>query len=293
IGMLHETGNIHQSPDGSQLLVGTSIIDQTGTVVGQMPTLKGGPGWSDDSRQSCSMSTATGATPTGNLEPAWLYTGPIGSAGHRVVQLGEFGGQSGPSVLACSPSADRAVVVEDVIYYLREVWVVRLSTGAVLYHHVYANGQVASSGLASHDGRYLAEQLISSNGQGPVVFGDTQILRTSDGAVLARIPGQAVALSWDGSRVVTIPAPQSAGPGEVRVVDWQRNQVLWRHPLTPQDQTGYGRVDVLARPNSADMAIAVGRSMYNGTPDQFDGLWIVMPDGHAKQVVAGQLAPAF
>ena len=296
IGILHEQGNIHQSPDGSRLLAGAggSIIDQTGMVVGQLPTLKGGPGWSDDSKQSCRMSTASGDVPSGNGEPGWLFTGSIGTAGHRVAQLGEFGGQSAPSVVACSPSTDRAVVAEGVIMWTREVWLVRLSTGTVLYHHLYADGQVASLVIASHDGRYLAEQLIMSSSQGPVVYGDTQIRRTSDGAVLARIPRQAVVgFSWDGSRVVTTPAYQSGGPNEVRVVDWQHNQVLWRHSLAPQDQTGYGRVDLLPRPEGTDIAIAVGRSTTDGTPDQYEGLWIIRGDGDSQQIVVGQLAPAF
>lgn len=293
VGILHEQGNIGQSPDGSRLLTGAgSLVDQTGRVVGQLTSLKGGPGWGDDSRQRCFMSTADGALPTGNGEPAWLFTSPIGTAGHRLVQLGEFGGQSGPSVLACSPSTDRAVVAEDVIFYVREVWVLQLSTGAVLYHHVYIDGQVASV-VASHDGRYLAELSMLSHGN-PIVLGDTQIRRTSDGAVLARIPHQRVeGFSWDGSRIVTTPANPSGVAGEVEVVDWQHNSVVWRHPLAPQDQTGYGRVDLLPRPEGADIAVAVGRATTDGTPDQYEGLWIIRGDGRSQQIVVGQLAPAF
>ena len=294
-GTLHELGNISQSPDGLRLLAdGNNLIDQTGAVVGQMSRLKGGPGWADDSRHSCYMSTANGATPTGNAEQAWLFYGPVGGPGHRVAQVGEYGGQTGPSVAACSALTDRAVVVQEAIMWAREVWLIRLSTGAVLYHHVYPDGQVASSVVASHDGRYLAEELMSTDSQSPVVYQDTQIRRTSDGTVLARIPRQAVVgFSWDGTRVVTLPAHESGGPNEVRLVEWQRNQVVWQHSLPAPDPARPARVDYLSHPGGSELAIAIGQTSTDGTPDRYEGLWIVQPDGSSRQVVAGQLAPAF
>jgi hypothetical protein len=87
-----------------------------------------------------------------------------------------------------------------------EVRVMSLSTGALLYQHQYPSGQVASSVVASHDGRYLAEQTMSTDAQGHQINGDTLIRRTSDGNIVARLSGQAVrAFSWDGSRVITMP----------------------------------------------------------------------------------------
>jgi hypothetical protein len=295
VGMLHTRGNANQLPDGSRLWVGDTLLDQTGAVVGQLAILKGGPVWGDDSRQRCQMSTASGNGPTGqSTEPAWLFAGPIGSPMHRVAQIGEYGGQTGPQVAACSPLSDRAVVVQNAIMWARDVWVIRLSTGAVLYHHPYGGQQVSTVVVASHDGRYLAEELMSTDAQGMVVFGDTQIRRTVDGAVVGRLTGQSVVgFSWDGTRVVTIPAYQSAAPNEVRVLDWQRSQILWRSSLPQGAQPGLARVDVLARPDSADLAIAIGLTSTNGEPDQYQGLWLVRADGTAKQVVVGQLAPDF
>jgi hypothetical protein len=292
VGMLRVLGNANQLPDGSRLWVGDNLLDQTGAVVGQLTILKGGPTWGDDSRQRCQMSTASGNGPTGqsSTEPAWLFAGPIGSPMHRVAQVGEYGGQTGPQVAACSPLSDRAVVVQNAIAWGREVWVLRLSNGAVLYHHLYGSQEVSTSIVASHDGRYLAEELMP----GDAVFGDTQIRRTSDGAIVARLTRQAVVgFSWDGTRVVTTPAYQSGAPNEVRVVDWQRSQILWRSSLPQGAQPGLGRVDVLARPDSADLAIAIGLVSTNGQPDQYEGLWMVRGDGMARQVVVGQLAPDF
>ena len=296
VGMLHENGNINQSPDGSRLITGANnLIDQTGQLVGSMTFLKGGPGWADDSRQRCQLATADGGFPTGfaSSQPAYLFSGPVGSSLHRVGRFGEFGAQIGPGLAACSPLTDRAVVVQNGVMSAIEVWVVQLSSGSVVYHHVYASG--IADVLASRDGRFLAEELLSSDAQGHTVYGDTQIRRTSDGAIVGRLSRQAVvAFSWDGSLVVTMPGYQSGAPSEVRLVDWQRNQVLWQHPLVAQDQTGVlPSVHVLAQPYGAQLAIAVGRTSTNGTPDQFEGLWIVKPDGHSQQVVVGQLAPAF
>jgi hypothetical protein len=296
VGTLTVSGGANQLPDGSRLWVGDNLIDQTGAVVGQLTILKGGPTWGDDSRQRCQMSTASGNGPTGqsSTEPAWLFAGPIGSPMHRVAQVGEYGGQTGPYVAACSPLSDRAVVVQNAIMSAREVWVLRLSTGAVLYHLVYSSQQVSTIIVASHDGRYLAEELISSDPQAPLGFGDTQIRRISDGAIVARLTRQAVVgFSWDGTRVITTPAYQSGAPNEVRVVDWQRSQILWRSSLPQGPQPGLGRVDVLARPDSADVAIAIGLASTNGQPDQYEGIWLVRGDGTARQVVVGQLAPDF
>lgn len=296
VGTLTVSGNANQSPDGSRLWVGDdSVIDQTGATVGRMTLLKGGPGWGDDNRQRCQMSTASGSVPTGqSTEPAWLFAGPIGSPLHRVAQAGEYGGQTGPHVAACSPLSDRAVVVQDAVMWARETWVLRLSTGSVIYHHVYGSQQVSTMIVASHDGRYLAEELMSSDPQGLVRFGDTQIRRTSDGAIVGRLSRESVVgFSWDGRRVVTIPAYQSGAPNEVRVVDWQPSQVLWRWSLPQSTQPGLARVDYLARPDSADVAVAIGLTSTNGQPDQYEGLWLVRGGGTARQVVVGQLAPDF
>jgi hypothetical protein len=295
VGMLRVLGGANQLPDGSRLWVGDNLLDQTGAVVGQLAMLKGGPSWADDSRQRCQMSTASGNGPTGqSTEPAWLFAGPIGSPMHRVAQVGEYGGQTGPEVAACSVLSDRAVVVQNAIVWARDLWVIRLSTGAVLYHHLYGSEQVSTVIVASRDGRYLAEELMSTDRQGTVVFGDTQIRRTTDGAIVGRLSRQSVVrFSWDGTRVVTVPAYQSGAPNEVRVVDWQRTQVLWRASLPESAQPGLGRVDVLARPDSADLAIAIGLTSTNGQPDQYQGLWLVRGDGTARQVVVGQLAPDF
>jgi hypothetical protein len=285
VGSLYTTTMASQAPDGTRLYLGAGYADQTGTILASPLGLKGGPGFADDSRHVCEMSTATRTLPTGNGEAAWLYTGAIGSPLHRVVQFGQYGGQSAPGIVACSYQSDRAVIVEDVIAWTSEVRVYALSTGALVYQHQYPSGQVASSVVASHDGRYLAEQT-------NVVNGDTLIRRTSDGTIVARLAGQTVvAFSWDGSRVITRPALGSTNNHEVRLVDWQRGQILWRQAEPAGTGTGFVSISVLARPGGTDVAVGVAADSTGQSP--VDQLWLVHANGAATQVAKGPLFPGF
>jgi hypothetical protein len=285
VGSLYNTSGALQAPDGTRLFIGSGYADQAGTLLGPALGLKGGPGsFADDSRHVCAMRNATGGDFGGDGEPSWLFTGPIGGSLHRVAQVGQVGGQSGPRVAACSYQNDRAVVVEDVIMWTSEVRVVSLSTGALLYQHQYPSGQVASSVVASHDGRYLAEQTMSS--------GDTVIRRTSDGAVVARLAGQAVsAFSWDGSRVITMPAMGAADSHELRLVDWQRGRILWRLAEPAGIAPGLAYVSTLARPGGTDVVVGIAADSTGSSPAE--QLWLVHSDGTVREVAKGPIFPGF
>ena len=285
VGKLNASGGINQSPDGSRLdMAGVGYVDQSGQPVAAVRlNNKGGPGWSDDSRHFCLVGTASGAVPTGNNEPAWLFAGPIEGPLHRVAQLGQFGGQSGAGAIACSFLSDRAVVEETVIMGTSDVWVIKLSTGALLYHRQYSNEQTPFV-RASHDGQYLAEQTASTN-----AFGATVIRRVSDGREVARLANQTVvAFSWDGSLVVTMPATGTAAPNEARLVDWQSGKILWRLP-GPAGTTGGAAVYALARPNGMDLVVGIGPQSADG----IDELWLVRADGTAKRIARGPLWTGF
>jgi hypothetical protein len=289
VGTLHTTGGVNQSPDGSRLNVaGLGYVDQAGQPISAVRLDKGGPGWSDDSQHFCAMQTASGGIPTGNGEPAWLFAGPIEGPLHRVAQAGQFGGQSGPRAVACSYLSDRAVVVETVIMGPSDVWVIKLSTGALLYHRQYSNQQTASVS-ASHDGRYLAEQSMALDAQGALREGATVIRRVSDGKEVARLENQTVVtFSWDGSRVITMPAPGSFGTNEARLVDWKSGSILWRLP-GPPGTNGEEGAYALPRPNGTDLVVAVSPQSLAG----IDSLWLVQADGSARQIAKGPLWTAF
>jgi hypothetical protein len=293
VGSLYTTTMASQAPDGTRLYLGAGYADQTGTILAPPLGLKGGPGFADDSRHVCDMRNANGGD-FGAVEPqaSWLFTGPIGGPLRRVGQAGQVGGQSGPRILACSYQNDRAVVAQDVIAWTSEVRVFALSTGALVYQHQYPSGQVASSVVASHDGRYLAEQPVSTNAQGLQVYGETLIRRTSDGTVVARLAGQAVvAFSWDGSRVITKPAYGSVDNREVRLVDWLHGQTLWRlaEPAGVSPDQAY--VFALARPGGTDFMIGVAADGTGQPP--VEKLWLVHANGAATQVAKGPIFPGF
>jgi hypothetical protein len=289
VGKLHTTGGANQAPDGSRLdVAGLGRVDQAGQPVAAVQLDKGGPGWSDDSRHVCLMRTADGGLAQGNGEPAWLFAGPIEGPLHRVAQAGQFGGQSGAGVSACSFLSDRAVVVETVIMGASDVWVIKLSTGALLYHRQYAIADTPSI-LASHDGQYLAEQTMAVDAQGAQRQGATLIRRVSDGKEVARLDNQTVvAFSWDGTRVVTMPASGSFGTNEARLVDWRSGSILWRLP-GPPDTNGGEAAYALPRPNGTDLVVAIGPQSAGG----IDSLWLVHADGSARQIVKGPLWTAF
>jgi hypothetical protein len=284
VGTLYTTSPASQAPDGTRLFLGSGYADQTGTILAAPLGLKGGPSFADDSRHVCEMRTATGSLPTGNGEPAWLYAGAIGSPLHRVVQFGQYGGQSAPGIVACSYESDRAVIVENVIAWASEVRVYALSTGALVYQRLYPSGQIASSVVASHDGRYIAEQTNDVNS-------DTAIRRTSDGTIVGRLTGQrVVAFSWDGGRVVTGPIG-STNNQEVRLVDWQRGQILWRQTEPAGIGTGFAYVSVLARPGGTDVVVGVAADSTGSSP--VEQLWLVHADGATTQVAKGPIFPGF
>jgi hypothetical protein len=297
LGSLYTTTPAYQAPDGTRLDLAGGFADQAGTIIGPALSIKGGPGFADDSRHVCAMRTASGAE-FGTIadEASWLFTGPIAGPLHRVGQAGQIvGDQSGARVLACSYLNDRAVVVVDGAMSATNVTVLALSNGARIYQHQYTGNAVASSVVASHDGRYLAEQTMSIDAQGQQVSADTLIRRTSDGAVVARLGGQTVvAFSWDGSRVITGPAFGSTNNHEVRLVDWQRGQVLWR--ISPAEPAGSNPGDyymfALPRPGGTDFMVAAAVRAGSGYP-AVDALWLVHANGAATQVAKGPIYPGF
>lgn len=295
VGSLYSTTPAAQAPDGTRIAIGAGYADQSGTIVAQSVGTKGGPGFADDSRHACTMRNANGGDfGAAEPEPSWLFTGPIGGPLHRVAQAGQVGGQSGPAIAACSVLNDRAVVVENVVMWTSEVWVYRLSTGSLLYHRTYVPNQVASV-VASHDGRYIAEQTTSTDAQGHQLYADTLIRRTSDGTVVGRFADQSVlAFSWDGSRVVTMPAFGSLNNHEVRLVDWQRGQVLWRLVEPAGSNPGDYYVFVLARPGGTDFMVgAAVRAAGSGGYPAVDQLWLVHANGAAAAVAKSPIFPGF
>jgi hypothetical protein len=170
--------------------------------------------------------------------------------------------------MACSVLADTAVVTEGIMGNTRELWMVRLSTGAVLAHHTYPTDSASlTMVIASRDGALLAEtRQPFPAGSGPIT---TSIQRTADRSELARVDGVIAGFSWDGQLAVIVNA---TGTG-ASVVRWRTGEILWTAP--PASSVGR----VLPEPNGSHVAVGLNVA---GSVD----LWIVGPDG-ARQAVTG------
>jgi hypothetical protein len=267
---------LQQAPDGSALLTKDgSYIDTDGMVAGSGPAISL---IADDSQSICKFDSGQ----------SWLMTGPLRGQMHRVAPVGPTGPRGGLDVIACSATNDRAVILENGMTGTTSIRVIALSTGRLLYQRSYAGQSVAV--ISSRDGRYLAEQNSTVDAQGRFSASFTIIRRTIDGRIAARLDNQRVLrFSWDGTRVVTVGAFTL---DDVRLVDWQTGNVVWRSPGPDPGASASARrpAFALAQPNGTAMAIALGSLDRGGLAEQ---LWIVAADGRAIQVAGTEFYSPF
>lgn len=270
-----------QSPDGSRLWYRdppapppggnpTPVFDRNGQAAG---TLLEDPVaiWADDSRHVCSETGSNASRPA-------LYVETPGGPPQSVAAV-----PSGGWPAACSWTDGRAVVVLFANYTITGIEVIQLVDHAVLYQQSYPNR--VSWLTASRDGLYAAEV---SGWPGADL---TQIRDLVTGQVVARLPNfDAHGFSWDGSLVVGVVGEPSTVT-EIQVMEWRTQRVVWRLPY-PGQITSVPSVDlrVLARPNSADVALAFP---YNVATGAGWDLYVVHADGSAKYVLRAPITPAF
>ncbi len=227
------TGN----PQGSLYETDRDIRNRAGTVLETLDITVRAPFFADDGVRYCATVRTKPRDVSG---PGALQTGTIGQPPRNVATVGVFGAAQmqggGPTVIACSPASDRAVVYQappggvGVVRF----WVIQLSTGRKLWTGG-GGGYIA----ASHDGRYIA--LADGSGQ-TVMYGP-------DGAALKRFEGEVFGFSWDGTLVV---AAQIGGAQSPSIVNWSDGQTIW---TCPDSTFGYG--GSFAEPGGSRVAIAV------------------------------------
>jgi len=217
------------------------------------------PFWADDSTHYCAVVRTKSRDVTG---PGMLQIGSSGQQPRNVAKVGTFGAAGlnagGPTVVACSPGADRAVVYQSGGQGIgvAEFWVIQLSNGRVLWH--------AGRGTwiaASHDGRYvaLADDSFKSTVYGP------------NGQVAGRIDGTVFTFSWDAS--VAVVAPNYGGAPSI--LDWRDGQTVWTCP-----KSTYQYTQSLPEPGGTHIAIGAADPAYkNTTGFQPVDLFVVGPDG--------------
>jgi hypothetical protein len=273
------------SPDGSLFLIpDVGITDTNGNLIQKFAGVnKGGPVWADDNRHICEMHDANGAIPQGNGEAGWLWVRAVGDSPRRVAQFGTFGGQGAPAVLACSFSTGRALLQQSGPMSINSVQVIDLNTGRVLFRQQYPIGEVGSI-LASHDGRFLAEEAFHIDGPAQVSDG-TRIRRLSDGVVVARFDQEsAVGFSWDAPTIMLQPGFGKPGT-QFRLVNWQTGKVLWTQPVpSPLAPQTYPFILAMPEPGGTRLLVGIGTFMSTG---KIDAVWIIRADGSAEQFGTG------
>jgi hypothetical protein len=200
------------APDGSKVLDGMQIIGVRGSLIGGIVwTSPTSPIWADDSAHLC------GATYNPGGQANLVEFDMTGNA-RMVTVLGQSSSQTAWFVLACSPSADRAVVVTQGNGPMATIEVIRLSTGARIGSHSVTD---ALSEVASHDGRIIAVSEPSGITIRDVATWQlrARIVRWGSQAGFPLI-GSAIMMSWDGSRIVVDGGGASGAFHPMWFVDW-------------------------------------------------------------------------
>jgi hypothetical protein len=261
------------APDGSKVLDGDQIIGVHGASFSSIVWTGGNlPMWGDDSAHLCGI--ANDLSPGGRTTLVEFNTA---GARRTVRDLGPTPSQTSWQVLACSPEADRAVVVQQGNYPLETIQVIRLSTGALLASHVVAD---ASSGVgtpvASHDGRIIAVNeswgIAVRNGSTWALLARIVRWGSQEGYPLI---GSATMMSWDGSRVVIDGGGASGADHPTWVVDWVHN----RNVLTSASSPG-----VLSNGVGDIVPLLPGSSFFISGGPAGDTLYVLHDNGKLQKL---------
>jgi len=184
--------------------------------------------WADDYSHQCGMAVDES---TGE----WVLTTQIpGQPAKSVTSVAPYsqGSQSALELLACSYHNDRAVVERIANSYPTDLWVIQLSDGKMLTHRAYTdNGTQLGPLAASRDGSLIALNSIKSSG-GTNWFGPTQVVRASDGTLVATLDPSfgVLAFSADNTYALVTTAPELNGqPTHLAVVELPSGNIVWRY----------------------------------------------------------------
>jgi hypothetical protein len=262
---------VRMAPDGSGFEVGGTYKGGTGIFLDRLGhpivTQTGQTGlvgamWADDNQHQCVLTLSS----TYVWRIATQLPGqPLRSV--AVIARDPAIGQSGISLAACSFHHDVAIAVRTTIAWPGEIWVIRLSDGTVLAHHVYSATARLSTLVASPDGIYVAESSAKARGfdspdasQGA---DSTIIRRVSDWQVVASLDSsvQVLSFSGDGSLVLTESTSASGQVGHhYSALDWRLNQAM-------NSYDGEWSLDSFtAQPGGPGFALALGDPPYPRPP---------------------------
>jgi hypothetical protein len=256
------------APNGARVLDGKQIINVQGSVTGSIAwTSPNLPMWADDSAHLCGATYNPGGQAT-------LVEFDMSGNARTVTVLGPSSSQTSWFVLACSPSADRAVVVEQGNNpVVATIEVIRLSTGAHLGSHVVTD---ALSEVVSHDGRIVAVSESSGIAIRDVATWQlrARIVRWGSQAGLPLI-GSATMMSWDGSRILIDGGGASGADHPMWFVDWAHD----RNVLTSGSSPG----PLLSGPGDV-VPLIQGSSFFIRTGPTGDTLYLLRDNGSLQKI---------
>jgi len=232
LGASLPSGQAIQSPDGSKLLFGDTVYDRATASAVVLPFLDVNKGnrlmWADDNAHLCVMrDLGNYDQPSGTATELDLIS--PGGPTTVVAQVGRDVAQAFAMPRVCSIANDVAIVVQRAVAPISDVWMIKISTGAVLRHIAYPQGAQPGTVVASPDGRLIAA--VGSTG--------SDILDAATGAALGRVQGEVIAFSGDGNLVVLAD----------RIAAWRTGATTWRVPA------GYRPIFVLAEPEGPGLAV--------------------------------------
>ena len=285
---LAQPTEVTMAPDGSafEVTIGAKggsgdFLDRLGNLVAGVPA----PGmpvgiWADDNRHFC-VAFADQHT------SSWILGIQLpGEMVRAVAAIAPYvtGDQSGISLAACSVRNDQAILVRTTIAWPYEMWVVRISDGAVVSHTAYSDSHLLANVVASRDAMFIAENSSKSTGQQDSTAPSTIIRRVSDRSVVATLdPSMGVlAFSGDDSLVLVDSSPLVVGQAtRLSVIDVRSGRALpW------QDQGSAALGGFLAQPGGSDFALAFTNLGTNspGARGQAASILIIHGDGSVTKL---------
>ena len=169
---------------------------------------------------------------------------------------GGVSNDSGFTVLACSPSADRVVVAHTVCCAVDSTTVLQLSTGRVLYHLEHHAPNSALYVTGSIDGRYITAAVWPEARQASQ-SATCQVRDSSSGRTVSAVfTGRCDGFSADGRRLL-LSSDRTAGTARFRLLNWATGQIIW----TSDSDT----VWILPRPQHRSLYVAGWRYAATGS----------------------------
>lgn len=277
------------SLDGSRLLISDGdVLDGSGRKLGRIdPTLGFGPRWAQDDKHLCELTVPgyrsfKGGTLQGPVSLLWVG---LDTTAKNVAVVGSAGLGYWVEVAACNSAADRAVLIQSTIAappnasaqfaitVAKELTVVRLSTGALLYRHAYPISTNPPGGTivtVSDDGAEVAESLayLTYPAVPPPTSAPNAVIRAlPSGDQIGSIRGTVAMFSGDDSMVLTTTRLAENGY-QSQLVNWRTGAIAWQRP------TGFQFLIT----HTGSRAFLVVES---------ETLWLIRDDGTWQRIATG------